>query len=179
MDPLLEIWTTVGSAGTLNLVDLAKVSLHQSIVQLGVGIIGVGTAASEPHASPIQDNVQAVVRYNILPVAGLFPEPIQPLPGRFKYGLRIRYLNQITAKLMEVDLATGAENQLILFDSKNFPESPNFQVHSLVQTTPSSLLDFVGKGYYVEATLTASAIRVGSPAAISIIKLLAEAIAPA
>ena len=119
------------------------------------------------------------MRYNVTPVAGLFPEPIQPLPGRFKYGLRIRCLNQITAKLMEVDLTTGAENQRILFDSKNFPESPTFQVRTVAQKPPSSLLDFVGKGYYVEATLTASAIRVGSPSAISIIKLLAAAIAPA
>jgi hypothetical protein len=80
---------------------------------------------------------------------------------------------------MEVDLTTGAENQLILFDSKHFPESPNFQVRSLAQETPSSLLDFVGKGYYVEATLTTNALRIGNPAAISIIKLLAEAIEPA
>jgi hypothetical protein len=67
-----------------------------------------------------RNGVQAVVRYNVTPVAGLFPEPIQPLPGRFKYGLRIRCLNQITAKLMEVDLKTGAESQLNLFDSKTF-----------------------------------------------------------
>jgi hypothetical protein len=49
----------------------------------------------------------------------------------------------------------------------------------VAQETPSSLLDFVGKGYYVEATLTANVLRIGSPSAISIIKLLAEAIAPA
>ena len=34
MDDKLKIWTTVGSAGILNQADLAKVTLHGSIIQL-------------------------------------------------------------------------------------------------------------------------------------------------
>jgi hypothetical protein len=36
MDDKLKIWTAVGSAGSLNQADLAKVTLHGSIIQVGV-----------------------------------------------------------------------------------------------------------------------------------------------
>jgi hypothetical protein len=39
MDDKLKIWTTVGSAGILNQADLAKVTLHGSIIQIGVNIV--------------------------------------------------------------------------------------------------------------------------------------------
>ena len=169
MDDEFKVWTTVGSAGTLNQADLAKVSLHQSIVQLGGDLIGTtgGTTAAPP-AGPGLGTIQAVVRYNVTPVDGLFPA------DKFKYALQIRFRNQIAAKLVEVDLATGAENQLILFESKHFPANPNFQVQTVSATTDSKLMDFIAKAYYVEATLTAPQLAVGHPAEISIIKILAS-----
>ena len=165
----LKVWTTVGSAGTLNQADLAKVTLHQSIIQLGAELSNTGGAAAAPvPGGVLQNTIQAVVRYNVTPVDGLF------LPGPFKYQLQVRFRNHITAKLMEVDLATGAEKQLLLLDSQSFPPNPNFQVQSVAPKKDSTVMDFVNKAYYVEATLIASALVVGHPAEISIIKVISS-----
>jgi hypothetical protein len=118
--------------------------------------------------------VQAVARYNITPVDGLFFQQVSSRP--FHYGLRLRYLGNVTAKLIEVDLATGSETVpvLVLFDSTKFPASPFFQVQTAFAANFEGVLDFVNKAYYVEATLVAPALVVGHPAAISIIKVIAE-----
>jgi hypothetical protein len=178
MTDQMKIWTTVGSAGTLNQTDLAKVQLHQSIVQLGTDvIIDPGTTARAASVAPriALPTVQAVVRYNVTPVDGLFPQ------GSFLgYELKIRYRGQIAAKLMQVDIDTGEETQLIPFGPP--PSQPYFPV--VAGFTPSSapgqrathahpvpFLDFVNNAYYVEATLIASELVPGHPAAISIIKI--------
>jgi hypothetical protein len=176
MDDQLKVWTTVGSAGTLNHTDLAKVSLHQSIVQLGTELsppvltqlATAQVAGASPRVGPIFPAEQAVVRYNVTPVDGLF------LAGAFKYHLQLRYRGQVSARLMQVDIETGAETLLIAFDSNSFPAKHDFQVQAVSATEDSAILDFVNKAYYVEATLTAPALVVGHPAAISIIKLFAS-----
>jgi len=177
MEDKQKIWTTVGSAGILDQVDLAKVSLHQSIIQLGVDIATTATHAETAPPAAIQfgagfRTVQAVARYNITPVDGLFFPHVPSSP--FHYGLRLRYLGHVTAKLIEVDLATGSETVLVLFDSTAFPGSPFFQVQTAFATNFEGVLDFVNKAYYVEATLVAPTLVVGHPAAISIIKVIAE-----
>jgi hypothetical protein len=172
MADLNKVWTTVGSAGTLNQVDLANVTLHESIIQLGTEVLPPLTAAPAVGMGPGGrvnfPTVQAVVRYNVTPVEGLFNVP------PFKYNLLFRCRGQITANLIEVDFESGMETSRILFKSNN---SPNFQVQSAFETPPigenSTPLDFVNKAYYVEATLTASALVIGHPAAISIIKISA------
>ena len=173
MDDKLKIWTTVGSAGVLNSTDLAKVNFHQSIIQLGTGIV---PPPPQPAAAPQADQPfpaqKAVVRYNVTPVDGLFFQQVPSLP--FHYGLRIRYLGQLTAKLMEVDLATGSETELVHFDTASFPASPQFQVQTAFAQHFEGVLDFVKKAYYVEATLVAPGIVAGHPAAISIIKVIAQ-----
>jgi hypothetical protein len=175
MDDLAKVWTTVGSAGTLNQADLAKVSLHQSVVQLGFDLPTVSTrralapvAGATRNLGPNFPTIQAVVRYNVTPVEGLFPA------GKFTYLLRVRYRGHITAKLMQVDIETGAETQLIPLGNNSFAPSANFQVQTLPAKEPSALLDFVNNAYYVEATLIASEIVIGDPAAISIIQLIAS-----
>jgi hypothetical protein len=175
MDDQLKIWTTVGSAGTLSQIDLAKVNLYQSVIQLGTEVVlptpistQTAQAPETPRFGPTP-TIQAVVRYNVTPVEGLFF-----IANNFRYHLQIRFRGQITAKLMEADLATGTETQLILLDSNSFPPAPGFQVQAAFPSADSPLLDFVNKGYYVEATLVAPAIVVGHPAAISIIKLFAS-----
>jgi len=178
MDDKLKIWTSVGSAGILNQADLAKVTLHQSIVQLGVDIVSPptqeGAATARPAGQPGLGipTVQAVARYNVTPVDGLF---FQQVPSRpFHYGLRLRYLGHVTARFVEVDLQNGAETVLIDFDSANFPASPFFQVQTAFAQQFERVVDFVKKAYYVEATLIAPALVVGHPAAISIVKVVAE-----
>ena len=175
MDDKLKVWTTVGSAGTLNSTDFAKVSLYQSIIQLGIDILPpLPVAASHPLGElgrPFPTE-QAVVRYNVTPVDGLFFQQVAGLP--FHYGLRIRYLGQVTARLVEVDLATGTETELVLFKSTDFPASAQFQVQTAFAQHFEGVLDFVKNGYYVEATLVAPRIVAGHAAAISLIKIVAE-----
>lgn len=174
MDDQLRVWTTVGSAGTLNQTDLANVSLHQSIIQLGADLPQVATevaaarvASGAGRLPPIFPTIQAVARYNVTPVDGLF------ITGTFSYNLQLRFRGQITAKLMQVDIENGAETPLILFDSNSFPANPNFQVQRVSTGDGAALLDFVNSAYYVEAMLVAPTLVVGHPAAISVIKIFA------
>jgi hypothetical protein len=180
MDDTLKIWTTVGSAGILNQTDLAKVTLHQSIIQLGIDVIAqpAQKAARKTAGRPTGrlarpfPTLQAVARYNVTPVDGLFFEQVPSNP--FIYSLQLRYLGHVIARLIEVDLQTGSEKDVIFFDST----SPFFQVKEASAADPPTLfkgvLDFVKKAYYVEATLVAPALVVGNPAAISIIKVIAK-----
>jgi len=171
-----RIWTTVGSAGTLNQADLAKVSIHQAIVQLGTDIGPPATAAvgapagSEAVATPAAlhlPTIQAIARYNVTPVDGLFFTT-----SGMHYFLKLRCRGHVSARLVEVDLQTGAETQRILLNSN----SASFQVVQQPEGPPSTVMDFVKKAYYVEATLTASALVVGHPAAIQIIKIEPDSI---
>ncbi len=163
MDDGHKVWTTVGSAGTLDQTDLAKVHLFQSIVQLGadLGSAQGGTAA----ARAIFPTTQAVVRYNVTPVAGLFF-----VDKNFKYQLRLRFRGHVTAKLMQVPIEGGEETALIQFDQT----SNGFTVAAVSPHADSSPLDFVNNGYYVEVTLFTPAIMIGHPAAISVIQLIAS-----
>lgn len=177
MDDKLKIWTTVGSTGILNQADLAKVTLYGSIIQLGVGIAFPPTQETETARPAARlgvafPTVRAVARYNITPVDGLLFKQVSSRP--FHYGLRLRYLGHVTAKLTEVDLETGSETVLIPFDSTSFPASTFFQVQTAFAPHFEGVFDFVKKAYYVEATLVAPALAVGHPAAISIIKVIAE-----
>ena len=171
MDDKFKIWTTVGSAGILNPADLAKVTLHGPIIQLGVDISPPPLAAAARPLSPIGfPTIQAVARYNVTPVDGVFFN--QVASNKFHYGLELRYLGHVTAKLREVDLHTGndPDEGLILFDKT----SPSFKVETAFASQFEGVLDFVNKAYYVEATLAAPALVVGHPAAISIIKVVAK-----
>jgi hypothetical protein len=172
MEDLDKVWTTVGSAGTLNQVDLAKVTLDQSIIQLGTELLpppAVAVAGASPTDLVNFPTIQAVVRYNVTSVDGLFKT------GLFAYRLRLRCRGQISAKLIEVDLASGMEKRRIKFDSNNhndFEDQDAFDEDA--GDPPQSIpFDFNKKAYYVEATLTASAVAIGHPAAISTIQISA------
>jgi hypothetical protein len=172
MEDLKRSWTTVGSAGTLNQADLAKVTLHQSIVQLGTELASPPAAATvtgAPHADLVTlPTTQAVVRYNVSSADGLFNT------GSFAYKLRLRCRGRISAKLIEVDLASGIENTRIQFNSNNHNAFENQQAFESAGDPPHSVpFDFGNKAYYVEATLTASAVVIGHPAAISTIQISA------
>ena len=95
---------------------------------------------------------------------------------KFHYGLELRCLGHVTAKLRQVDLHTGndPDEGLVLFDSTKFAASPSFKVETTFAAQFEGVLDFVNKAYYVEATRVAPALVVGHPAAISIIKVVAK-----
>jgi hypothetical protein len=168
LDNAHKVWTTVGSAGTLDQADLAKVHLFQSIVQLGVDFANP-TPGAAPPARVIFPTTQAVIRYNVTPVEGLFFPTTN-----FKYQLRVRYRGHVTAKLMQANILTGVETQLILFDSNKFPQNAGFELQQVSAPNDSAFLDFVNNGFYVEATLITSAIAIGNPSAISLIQVIAS-----
>jgi hypothetical protein len=172
MEDRFKVWTTVGSAGMLDHVDLPKVSLHQSVIQLGTELVPPPTITHDTPAAALftaaVPTQQAVVRYNVTPVDGMFPSATPA----FAWALWLRYRGRVTARWIEVDLATGSESQLVQFDSNAFPAGSAFQVQAAF--TAFRPVDFVKKAYYVEATLVAPLLVVGHPAAIAIVKLSAE-----
>jgi len=128
-----RLWTTVGSAGTIDEADMQKVVLDHAIAQLGRLIGGVGSASSASAAAPgIAQTQSAVIRYNVTAVDGMFPPPVAA-PPTIGTQLRLRFLDtggsaRVLARLIEVDLASGAETVRFAFDSNAFPSASNYQV---------------------------------------------------
>jgi hypothetical protein len=170
----VRIWTTVGSAGTLSATDLAKVTLDNAVITLGVDVAPpVGLAAQDP--SVVLPPRTAVVRYNVTPVDGLFPVDDMGLVTRFHYVLQLTYRGRVRARLVQFDLSSGTEKDLLQFDSASFAPAHRFATNGGTTRCDSAVMDFVNFAYYVEATLSASAIVVGNPAEIAVVKVLASA----
>ena len=93
--------------------------------------------------------------------------------------MKLRYLAsgnnaRVVARLVEVDLATGAEVDKLNFDSNAFAKANQYQVQSVGQCGPQippQPFDFATKAYYVEVRLTNSSILAGSAAGVQIIKV--------
>lgn len=162
---LNKIWTTVGSDGTVDENDTGKIFFDSSMVQMGRPLVSLPPATI---VAPIPGQTQsAVIRYNVVPVNGLFTTRPKVL--------KLRYLAsgnsaKVTANLIEVDFATGVETVRLTFNSSIFSTSNKYQV----QTGRSGRcfqFDFKNKGYYIEATLTTSALIGGSAAGIQMIKI--------
>src|SRR5262249_50038051 len=96
--------------------------------------VAAAAAARPPVGLP---TIQAVVRYNVTPVDGLFFD--QPASNKFHYGLELRYLGHVTAVLREVDLNTGNDpaQGLIHFDKT----SSSFKVETVFATQFEGVLD--------------------------------------
>ena len=176
-----KIWTTVGSAGTVDETDTAKISLDRSIAQMGT-VIGGNQPVSISVQIPGQTQ-SAVIRYNVTPVEGLFAtkprcftQTGSECPG---IQLKLRYLAagnsaRVVARLVEVDMATGAEVTKLNFDSNAFAKANQYQVQSIGECGPQippQPFNFATKAYYVEVRLTTSSIVAGSAAGVQIIKV--------
>lgn len=176
-----KIWTTVGSAGTVDEADLGKIVFDRSIAQFGV-LIG-GNQISLASTRLVHQTQSAVIRYNVTPVEGLFAvkPPCFTHTGTECPGiqLKLRYLAagsnaRVIARLIEVDLATGTEVTRLNFDSSAFSTSNNYQVQSVAECgpqVPRQPFDFQNKAYYVEARLTISGLVAGSAAGVQVIKV--------
>jgi hypothetical protein len=180
MDDSNKLWSSVGSAGTVDTADLAKVVFHNSVAQLGPGVPTV----VEPHPSQpaaaapaVLVTTRAVIRYGVAPLDGLSN------PYRLAYGLRLFYRDgpgQVLARFIGVDIQTGTETNppLVSFNSEvdagvNRRHDNSFQVQQNLGTTQE--LDFVNNAYYVEVTLTASHNPnrpIANPPALSVIQLM-------
>jgi hypothetical protein len=173
-----RIWTTVGSAGTVDETDATKVFFDHSVVQMGRPLV-IQPAARKRALFPPQIQ-SAVIRYNVTAVDGLFAPTQQPCaPGRSCSGpqLTLRYLAtgrsaQVVAKLIEVDLVTGVETDRLTFNSNAFAATNGYQVQGgLIGCDPLVRFDFKRKAYYIEATLKGSRFVGTSAAGIQMIKI--------
>ena len=164
-----RLWTTVGSAGTLDEKSEGKVFFDHAVVQKGDTFV----------ISPLRRQVQtdgdsadatdsAVIRYNVTAVDGLFTEHL--------LGMTVRFLAEggsarVVAQLVEVNLATGAEVTRLTFDSDNSAAQSGYHVDTVFADCSKQPFDFVKNAYYIDATLTTSSIQASSAAGIEIIQL--------
>jgi len=171
-----RIWTTVGSAGTVDETDGSKIFFDHGTAQIGQPLIGPASTPTATAGQPTQaaqattvlsETASAVIRYNITPVDGQFAAG-----GAIEMNLR--YLDvgrdaQVFVELIEVDFATGGENVRVKFDSNTVTGANGY--HTVTVNACAPPFDYVRKGYYVNVKLTHSAIIVGSAAGIQMIKV--------
>jgi hypothetical protein len=165
-------WTTVGSAGTLDEKSEGKVFFNHAVVQKG-DIFVVGQAGRQPRAEgeTVEVTDSAVIRYNVTAVDGLFGGDALAMAIRFRAegkGARV------VAKLIEVDLASGVEVTRMTFDSdaSGVPALTGYHTWDVFDCKAGKEpFDFTRKAYYIDATLTTSAIVLESVAGIEIIQL--------
>ena len=170
-----KIWTTVGSAGTVDEADVQKLKFNGGAVQLGqIVVVQNAPANALAVAGPVLQlfpRTSAVIRYNVTPVDALFEPSDAAKPA---VGLQVGYLamgGTIDVKLIEIDLTTASETLRLRLESRTFPPSQNYQVQSVGELSPTWACDFETKAYYIEATLSIPAILVGNVARINVIKL--------
>jgi hypothetical protein len=172
-----RVWTSVGSAGTVDEADVARIFFDHAVAQSGRLLSNTTAAAAAPGAV-IGQTVSAVIRYNVTPVDGLFTRNI--------LSLRIRYLAsgpgaRVVAKFREVDIATGIETDRITFDSRLFAGANAYHVNEVPNCKgvggrgfAGSGFDFNNKAYYIEVTLTRSSLVTGSAAGLQVIQLVTD-----
>jgi hypothetical protein len=176
-----KAWTTVGSAGTVDEADIAKVFFDHAIAQMGRLTTTGPVTTKRAIVLPIQS---AVIRYNITAVDGLFFQsgPCQLGPGDVCKGgvaLTLRYLDtgnsaRVVARLVEVNTTTGGETTRLTFDSNNptFSPSNQYQVRAATDCGPTWRFDFVNKAYYVEAALSIGVVtNIGTASGIQTITI--------
>ncbi len=121
----------------------------------------------------VEETDSAVIRYNVTAVDGLFGGPDVVMAIRFRdEGKSAR----VEARLIEVDLYTGAEVTRLTFDSNaGVPEESGYHVHEVFDCLGrgDEAFDFTRKAYYIEATLTTSSFVLESVAGIEIIHVRA------
>jgi hypothetical protein len=188
VDDRLKLWTTVGSAGTVDVADQEKVIFYNSVVQLGTGYSG-GRVGNAPGSLGSEAGVaarivkpflvSAVVRYNVTAVDGVF----QTAPDQLT--LRLRYRDGqgwLVARLIQLNLELGIENVIGLFDTRgvNHLGDPlggnnNFVVDYVTPNNLGGTADFTTDVYYIELTLSAmesvSSIPLQYPPAVSAIQV--------
>lgn len=169
----VKLWSCVGSAGTVNPPDLAKVVCLGSIAQLGLGTGRVTAKSPQVAGGGAGPQMQAVIRYGITTVADTWPNPIP------RAGLEILCRpggGQIAARLVQVSMGQGpapsvAETTLLDFHVQPADRNPNV-FYAPGDSAPSVFFDFSNNVYYVEVVLTAPAdVVIDYPPAVAAIQL--------
>lgn len=168
-----RMWTTVGSAGTLDEKSQGQVFFDHGVVQMGSPLV-VGGAARQPRSEGdggFDQTESAVIRYNVTAVDGLFDQENLAMTVRFLAEGRGA---RVVAQLISVDILSGAESTLLTLDSDdpNIPVKSGYHAEEVLNCKGrGEPFDFMRKAYYVEATLTTSSIAVGSAAGIEVIQI--------
>src|SRR5690348_2176599 len=154
---LQPLWSSVGSAGVVNLDDVSNVEFQGCIVKLKGLDIPVNHKAAKASANLPIEKVQAVVRYEVTPDPGLIAD---------EAGIALRIYcrrghGDIQAKLIRVPIPTAPtssveEDTLITYNNSNadrlhfFVDLSNPFVGGL-----GPVFDFVNNSYYIELTMSA------------------------
>jgi hypothetical protein len=171
-----NMWSSVGSAGTVDVRDLGKVLFAKSVVQLGPGIAPpvLSTKATRTKAvKAAGTNVTATIRYGVTQegFGGILEAGLVELNLRYRDGD-----GRVIASWIEVAIATGVETTLIKWDSTSFglAPSPNFQVRFATNTgiLARRRLNFRDNAYYVSLSLSAlkGSVVLANPPAVSVIQ---------
>jgi len=144
----VKSWSTAGSTGTADKVDLNKIVYSNGIVAFPE-IQGTQLSARRAATLPLQ-TVQAVIRYNVTAADGIFLDA-----GRLCMVVRFRddgNRARVFLRLLKLNLEDGTTATLLSFDSNLFTPQQDFQTNSAA--TNRVPFDFSHNAYYVEATLT-------------------------
>src|ERR1051325_7310277 len=145
----VKSWSVAGATGTADKVDLNKIVYSNGIVAFSE-IQGTQSSAGKVSSLQLQ-TVQAVIRYNVTAVDGLFFDagPLCMVVRFRDNGNRAR----VFLRLLKLNLEDGSTAPVLSFDSNSFAPKADFQVN-FVTTTSRAPFDFSHNAYYVEATLT-------------------------
>jgi hypothetical protein len=171
MANLTALWSSVGSAGTVNPPDTGKVVLVGSIVQLGEGRVITGSPEAARRVAPV---TQAVIRYA---VSAVIDTPINPI----RLGLEILWRQgdgQIAARLAQVSkslpVPTVEENNIVEYQAQPVDNSRTL-FYWQTKVVPDVYFDFQNNAYYVEVVLSASGnVVLEYPPAVSAMQLVFE-----
>jgi len=143
----VKSWSTAGSTGTTDKIDLNKIVYSNGTVAFPE--ISV-TQSSKRRAAGLQLlTVQAVIRYNVTAADGLFFDA-----GRLCMVVRFRddgNRARVFLRLLRLSVSDGTSATLLTFDSNSFSPQQDFQTNSV--GTNRVPFDFSQNAYYVEATL--------------------------
>jgi hypothetical protein len=162
-------WSSVGSAGIVNIPDINKVAFDGAIVQLIGEGTGVGTEQARAERLPRPPEISAVLRYPVSQAdLGTFGPGVADMRVRYRDGA-----GTVLVNLIQVSLATGEETVLLGLDSTQFNRQNDFHVQiSVDETFPG--VDFLNNAYYVVLTLTGpGGPVVTTPPAVDIMQILA------
>lgn len=143
----VKSWSTAGSTGTTDKIDLNKIVYSNGIVAFPE--IQVTQSSARRAAGPQLQTVQAVIRYNVTAADGLFFDS-----GRLCMVVRFRddgNRARLFLRLIRLSVSDGTSATLLTFDSNSFSPQQDFQTNSV--GTNRVPFDFSQNAYYVEATL--------------------------
>jgi hypothetical protein len=135
-----KAWTTIGSAGTVD--ESGQMTFTDNIAYL--------------------ESDQAVIRYNVVAVDGLFNEGIPAAFPRMTVRFRDNGSNnRVIVRLRRAPIDGGNSVTLLRLDSNDYAGSSSFQTQSVTACGDEAFsFDFANFAYYIEVTMSRTALPV-------------------